>query len=147
MVRATANPISNPIFCEGSPGNGRWLGHAKATASLANSPSRDLDGRISGGSGNQAAAQGSGARLHSVAMTEIRHLAKAYLVDHPELIEEAKVICAQLYQEHLVNLAWQRQRRAIQKRLSEAQSKSTTTPMVANATARPGGSAQPKTDA
>jgi hypothetical protein len=74
-----------------------------------------------------------GIKVQYVAMAAIKHLARAYLAEHPELIEEAKVICAKLYQRHLVKLAWQRQRRAIQKTLRQAQSKSSTTSMLANA--------------
>jgi hypothetical protein len=83
--------------------------------------------------GNEVKAElrASGVKVHQVAMSEIKHLAEGYVLKHPELIVKAKAICAELHQQELVKRERQRQRR-IQKRLTQAQPKSSTTPMADN---------------
>jgi hypothetical protein len=74
----------------------------------------------------------SGIKVNQVAMSEIRHLARGYIAEHPEIVEKAKSWCEDLHQQELVKRERQRQRRLIQKTSLQPQLKSPTTPMADN---------------
>jgi len=50
----------------------------------------------------------SGVRVNQVAMSEIKALARGYVLNNPEIIAEAKVICEELHQRELLKRARQR---------------------------------------
>jgi hypothetical protein len=69
-----------------------------------------------------------GEKVNLVALSVIQRMAKEYLVEHPALIDEARPIAEEMHQQHQRKLAYQRELRAIRKRLAQAQPKSSTTP-------------------
>src|SRR6516162_10134391 len=73
-----------------------------------------------------------GVKVNQVAMSEIKALAKGYIIEHPEIVEKAKSWCEELHQQELRKRERQRQRRAIQKTLTKAQAKSPTIPIADN---------------
>jgi hypothetical protein len=56
-----------------------------------------------------------GGKPHHMAMSVIQRMARDYLVDHPELIAEARPIAEEMHQQHQRKLAWQRELRGLRR--------------------------------
>ena len=54
-----------------------------------------------------------GRKLREFTVSDIHRLAGDYVLAHPELMDEAKAICAELHQRELRKREWQRLRRAV----------------------------------
>jgi hypothetical protein len=52
--------------------------------------------------------QASGYKLREVAASDLTIAARAYLIQHPELMAKAKAICEELHREHAAKLAARR---------------------------------------
>ena len=56
-----------------------------------------------------------GVKVNQVAMSEIKALARGYIIEHPEIVEKAKSWCEELHQKELVKRERQRQRRLMKR--------------------------------